>query len=234
MQVACLTYTPCFTRDGETVTSTTDRRRPTSGACVTWQSTIKHQGFPGAEKLPLCDDEMRPRRFLATHAALVALGRQGRRANTVYYQQSESVNHPCGQSQEKQQAAVQAAQTACRIATMVRSRPDAYPGQRHSRRLLMRPPNCGIWPSGLHRSEAQRPATCPSNGRKSKAYRDMCGVSGAAHASSVRIAGSSTVSFRMSLINRVMSILRLPSAAVGRTAWTKALQGDHSRASTDV
>ena len=44
----------------------------------------------------------------------------------------------------------------------------------------------------------------------------MCGVSGAAHASSVRNRGVQKVSFRMSLMDRGMSILRLPSAVVGR------------------
>jgi hypothetical protein len=61
MQLACLTYTPCFTRDGETVTSTTDYAATDLRRLCHLEIQDQTLGIPGADKLLLCDDEMRPR-----------------------------------------------------------------------------------------------------------------------------------------------------------------------------
>lgn len=78
MQLACLTYTPCFTRDGETVNSTTDYAATDLRRLCHLEIQDQTSGIPGAVKLLLCDDEMRPRSpcFNAAAPALQALGRQ--------------------------------------------------------------------------------------------------------------------------------------------------------------
>jgi hypothetical protein len=99
----------------------------------------------------------------------------------------------------------------------------------------MRPPNCGIWPTwpstGLHRSEAQRPV-CPM-----AAKQRLIGTCVVSHRRGTPLqSGSRGPESKFPHVSyRPWHVDITPAQRCGRpTAWTKASQGGHSRASIAV